>query len=227
MTSVTFPSTNPLGDCPGVLQGNLSSTAGLIVLQEWFGMNEQIIERAKDLAERGSFITLVPDLYRGKVAINREEAGHLSSELDWDGAIKDIEGATRFLLDKGCSKVGVTGFCMGGALSFTVAAIVPEISAAAPFYGIPRPQRCDLRSIQIPVQAHFGELDDVKGFSSPEDAKALKEKMAGKNNFELFMYPAGHAFTNPTSRNYNKAESELAFSRMVSFMQKNLNHSNL
>lgn len=206
-----------------MLQGDESSKIGLIVLQEWWGMNEQIIQRGKELAERGNFMTVVPDLYRGKVAIDREQAGHLSAGLDFDGAIQDIQAAARFLISKGCLKVGVTGYCQGGALSLLAAARhLPEISASAPFYGIPKPERGDLSAITIPVQAHFGELDEVKGFSSPEDAKKLAEMCAGNNHFELFMYPAGHSFTNPNSPNYNKEASELALGRTVSFMQKYL-----
>lgn len=221
MTAVTFSSDNKIGDCPGMLHGDASSKIGLIVLQEWWGMNEQIIQRGKELAEMGNFMTVVPDLYRGKVAIDREQAGHYSGELDWDGAVQDIQGAARFLLSKGCAKVGVTGYCQGGALSLLAAARqIPEISASAPFYGIPKPERGDVATITIPVQAHFGELDDKKGFSSPEDAKKLAEVLAGNKDFELFMYPAGHSFTNPNSPNYNKEASELALGRTVSFMQK-------
>lgn len=68
-------------------------------------MNEQIKKQAQEIGERGNFITLVPDLYRGKVAIDREEAGHLVSGLDWHGAVADIKGAAEFLMNKGCTNV--------------------------------------------------------------------------------------------------------------------------
>lgn len=83
--------------------------------------------------------------------------------LDWSGAVKDIAACARFLKEKGCSKVGVTGFCMGGALSFAAAALVPEVDAAAPFYGIPSPDLCDVSTIKIPLQCHFGDQDQVNG----------------------------------------------------------------
>ena len=70
-------------------------------------MNEQIKKEAKDIGEMGNFVTLVPDLYRGKVADDREEAGHLITGLDWTGAVADIKGAAQYLLDKGCKKVRV------------------------------------------------------------------------------------------------------------------------
>lgn len=124
----------------------------------------------------------------------------------------------------GCKKVGVTGFCMGGALSLASAALIPEeISAAAPFYGIPSSELCDVGKIKIPVQAHFGSKDHIVGFSSAKDAEALKQKLdAGGVNYELYMYDTGHSFTNPTSESYTKEICNLALGRMVEFMKKHL-----
>lgn len=223
--AVTFDSANKQGQGQGVLQGNVDSTKkGLIVLQEWWGLNQQIQDEAKMIGEKGNFVTLVPDLYRGKVATDSEQAGHLMNNLDWPGAVSDIEGAAKYLKSLGCSKVGVTGFCMGGALSFAAAALVKEISAAAPFYGIPGETLCDLSTITIPVQAHFGEKDDIKGFSAPEDAAAMAKKLKTNKDFELHMYPCGHAFTNPSGPlgNYNKEQCDLAIGRLVDFMNRHL-----
>lgn len=226
--TVTFKSENAKGDCTGVLQGDKTKTdKGIIVLQEWWGLNDQITEEAKQIGSdyKGNFITLVPDLYRGQTAIDSEMAGHLMNNLDWPGAVKDIQGAAKYLLANGCKKVGVTGFCMGGALTLAAAALIPEISAAAPFYGIPSPELCDVSKVNIPVQAHFGEDDALKGFSAKEDAEALKEKQKNNKNFELFLYPGcGHAFTNPTGplKNYNKEACQLALNRMTEFMNTNL-----
>ncbi|KAH3748755.1 protein usf-like isoform X2 [Dreissena polymorpha] len=226
MSKVTFDSTNAKGSCTGVLQGDVSQTKkGVIVLQEWWGMNEQIIKEAALIGSQGNFVTLVPDLYRGELATDNEEASHLMDNLDWKGAVADIQGAAKFLISKGCTKVGVTGFCMGGALSLAAAALVPEISAAAPFYGIPSKGLCDVGTITIPVQAHFGSTDDYIGFSSPADAKLLAEKQKHNKNFELFMYEGcGHAFTNPTGPlgNYNEDACTLALGRMGEFMNKHL-----
>ncbi|KAH3828623.1 protein usf-like [Dreissena polymorpha] len=229
MTSVTFKTNNALGDCPGMMHGDPEkSKMGLVVVQEWWGMNEQIIARGNELAKMGNFVTLVPDLYRGKVATDHEEAGHLMGGLDWAGAVEDIRGAALFLMGKGCRKVGVTGYCMGGALSIAAAALVGELSAAAPFYGTPKEELCDVKTINIPLQAHFGELDTIAGFSAPEDARAFEAAMAGKNNFEFFMYPTGHGFTNPNNKeNYNKECADLALSRTVDFMKKHLSSARL
>merc|ERR1711894_64270 len=193
MSMINFTSENAKGECPGVFVKG--GDVGVIVLQEWWGINDQIKEQGEDISKRGNFSVLVPDLYRGKVATDHETAGHYMNDLDWAGAVKDIQGAAKYLLANGCQKVGVTGFCMGGALSLAGAALVPEINAAAPFYGIPNTKLCDVSKIKIPVQCHFGEKDEVVGFSSPADYQALEEKLkAGGVDYEMFIYDAGHAF---------------------------------
>ena len=113
---------------------------------------------------------------------------------------------------------------MGGALALATAALIPEeISAAAPFYGIPSSDLRDVEKIKIPMQAHFGSKDTLEGFSSPKDAKAMAEKFdAGGVTYELFMYDKGHAFTNPTNPNYTKEICDLALGRMIDFMKKYL-----
>lgn len=92
--NVKFASENAQGECPAVfVKGKDSSSArGLIVLQEWWGLNQQIQDEAKEIAEKGDFVALVPDLYRGKLATDNEGAGHLMGNLDWPGAVKDITG---------------------------------------------------------------------------------------------------------------------------------------
>lgn len=222
---VSFPSENGLGDAQGVVIGDPNQhPSGLIVVHEWWGMNEQIQEEGAQIAAEGGFTVLVPDMYRGKVAKDREEAGHIMSGLDWDGAIQDISAGARYLVSLGCGRVGVMGFCMGGALSFAAAVRCPEISAAAPFYGIPRPNLpADLTKIQIPVQSHFGEKDEAVGFSSPADYNALKEKLSAAGvQHEMFTYPAGHGFTNVNNPNYSADATRLALSRVYDFMRRNL-----
>jgi len=105
---ISFKSDNLAGDGVGVLIGDPSvHRRGLIVLHEWWGMTQQIVDEGALLAREGQMTVLVLDVYRGKVAIDREQAGHYSSDLDWDGAVKDISAAARYLLTAGCTKVGV------------------------------------------------------------------------------------------------------------------------
>lgn len=112
---------------------------------------------------------------------------------------------------------------MGGALSLASAISVDELSATAPFYGIPNAEFFDISKIKIPVQAHFGEEDNIVGFSTVKDAKLLEEKQKYNSNFELFFYEGcGHAFTHKDGPlgNYNEAACNLALSRVVEFMNK-------
>ncbi|KAL4220361.1 hypothetical protein ACF0H5_020767 [Mactra antiquata] len=105
MTDINFKSENPLGDCSGILFGNLGiARKGLIVLQEWWGITDEIKRQGKQFAEQGPFITLVPDLYRGKVTEDYETAGHMMNTLDWTGAVADVKGAAQYLLSIGCTK---------------------------------------------------------------------------------------------------------------------------
>jgi len=192
-------------------------------VQEWWGLNKNMEELADELAHKG-FRTLVPDLYRGKVAKNREEAGHLVSGLDWPAATSDIRGAVQYLKNNGCQKVGVVGFCMGGALAI-VSSTTPEPDAAACFYGIPDVSTLDLNKISIPIQLHFGENDDMKGFSDPETAKNLEQKLKSLNKtVDLYIYQGvGHAFTNKDrGETYNKDVRELALKRTEEFFKKYL-----
>ena len=100
-----------------MLTGDTSkSNMGLVVLQEWWGMNEVIIDEAADISERGNFVTLVPDLYRGKIATDHETAGHYMSDLDWPGAVQDIAASAKYLKQKGGCSCAVSPNIWGGRL---------------------------------------------------------------------------------------------------------------
>ena len=102
------------------------------------------------------------------LGIEAEEAHHLLNHLDWPGAVEDIRGAVAYLKHtEHASKVGVTGFCMGGALALAGGVLVDEVDAVIPFYGIPETGLADIAKIRKPVQAHFGNKDAMKGFSDP------------------------------------------------------------
>ena len=172
------------------------SQNAIILLQEWWGLNKSICVTAETFASQG-FAVLAVDIYRGKVADSRESAGHLMGGLDFGSAVQDILAAARALKEKGYKKIGITGFCMGGALAIASVASGSEFSAAVPFYGVPDLTKVPLGNIKIPVLAHFGDKDEAKGFSDPETAYKLEaaSKEAGVD-FTLHMWSAGHAFMN-------------------------------
>ncbi len=195
---------------------------GLVVVQEWWGLNEQIKKTADRFAAEG-FLALVPDLYRGKVAGDADEASHMMGHLDFVAAAKqDIRGALLHLKQNGCAKAGVTGFCMGGALTLLSAMHVAEMDAGVCFYGIPPAEAGDPSRITIPLQLHFGMVDD--NWCTPAAIDALEQKLRdGGVDFELFRYQAQHAFMNERRPEvYDAACAEQAWNRTVAFFQARL-----
>lgn len=180
---------------PGYVVGDANAPA-VIVLQEWWGIVPTVVDHALHISQQG-YRCLVPDIYKGKIGVDKEEASHLLSKLDWAQAVQEIKQAVEWLRSQGAPKVGCTGFCMGGALTL-LAAQHAGVDAAAAFYGIPGADFCQPENIKVPIQLHFGQLDDMKGFSDPETAKAFADKAnAAGGKAELFIYPdCGHGFLN-------------------------------
>jgi carboxymethylenebutenolidase len=208
------------GECKGYLASAAGdSMPGVVVIQEWWGLNDQIKGVADRLAALG-YRALVPDLYKGKVTLDAAEANHLMTTLNFgDAASQDIRGAAQHLKQKS-AKVGVVGFCMGGALTVLSAMYVPEADACSSWYGFPPEQAGDVKTIRRPLQLHLAENDQA---FSPEGAKALEAKLReGKVPFESYWYNAGHAFFNEKGQNYNAECAKLAWDRTVDFFRKHL-----
>lgn len=192
---------------------------GMVVLQEWWGLNDQIKGVADRFAEEG-YRSLVPDLYRGKVALDVAEAEHLASRLDFgDAATQDIRGALQHL-KRGGTRVGVIGFCMGGVLSILAAARTDDADAAISWYGLPSEGSMEPGNIKIPLQGHFA-LRDQHFTPAQVDALETKLKDAGVN-FEFYRYEADHAFGNETGANYDKEAAKLAWQRSLDFLAKTI-----
>ena len=199
----------------------------VVVIQEWWGLNEQIRGVAERIAMAG-FTALVPDLYRGKSTVEAEEAHHLMSALDFgDAAGQDVRGAVQFLKARG-GKVGVTGFCMGGALTLLAAVNVPEADAGVVWYGFPPLEYIDASKIRMPLLGHYATLDVPFPIATVD---ALEDKLrAAKVNFEFHRYEAMHAFANETQvgaarlpiTEYQPEAAALAWGRTLAFFDKHL-----
>jgi carboxymethylenebutenolidase len=207
---------------PGYLAEPKNGEApGVVMFQEWWGLDAHIKETADRLAGEG-FRVLVPDLYRGKVAIDREQAGHLMNGLDFgDAAAQDAKGAAAYLRERGSKRVGVTGFCMGGALTLLAAMNDGAYDSAVVWYGFPPAEAGDPAKIRIPVQGHWAARDD---FFNAEGVDALESRLkAGGVPYEFHRYDAGHAFYNPGGiGNYHREHAETAWRRSVDFLKKTL-----
>ncbi|HEY6506709.1 MAG TPA: dienelactone hydrolase family protein [Vicinamibacterales bacterium] len=173
---------------------------GVLVIQEWWGLDASLKEMADRLAAAG-FVALAPDLYHGDVAGHDEmdKAAHLMQGLPADRAAKDMSGAVDFLAGRANGKgVGVVGFCMGGMLSFLIAANRPDaVKAAVPFYGFPQgPSEPDWSKLAAKVSGHMAENDS---FFPPDAARALEAKLRGMGkDVTLTVHPGtGHAFMGP------------------------------
>lgn len=193
---------------------------GMVVIQEWWGLNDQIKKTGERFAAAG-FRALVPDLYRGKVVKASDEARHLMTGLNFpDAATQDIRGALQHL-KQFSRKAAVGGFCMGGALTILAAAKVPEMDAGACFYGIPPLGTDELKSIKIPLICHFGNKDHAW---TPEKVNALEAALKqSQSKFEMYRYDADHAFMNEQRPEvYDAASAKLAWDRTITFLGKYL-----
>lgn len=238
MESVSF--TRPDGKAVPALVCGPAGAPAVIVIQEWWGVDFEVKEHAQKIAALG-YRALIPDLYRGKLGSEAEEAHHLMSALDFPDAVLDILGCARHLRAEGSPRVGVTGFCMGGALSLGAAVRGPDVlDCCAPFYGY-NAGLADVADMKIPVQGHFGALDSSKGFSDPAAAAALAAKLAAATGrdgapleHDVFNYPTvGHGFLNATAEGvarkaklgqgaHDQAAVDLAWERLSVFFAKHL-----
>ena len=208
------------GTTRGYLADAGASAPGVILIQEWWGLNDHIKDLADRLAAAG-LTTLAPDLYRGRLTTDADEANHLMTGLDFgDATHQDLRGAVDFLAQRG-QPVGVTGFCMGGALTVAAAVHLKGVSAAVCFYGIPPAEFADPAQIRIPFQGHFATKD---GWCTPAAVAQLESAMkAAGQSPDLHHYEADHAFVNKTRPEvYNEACATLAWNRTVTFLQQYL-----
>lgn len=199
--------------------GRDKTAPGVVLIQEWWGLNDQIKGMADDLIKAG-YRVLVPDLYRGDVTLEQAEAQHKMEDLDFDDATnQDIRGAAGYLKTSS-PQVAVMGFCMGGILTMLSAIhLSEEIQAAISWYGVPPEAGGDPSTIRIPVQGHFGTADS---FFPPETVDALEEKLeAGNVDYDFYRYEGKeHAFGNETGDSYDAAAKEKAWARSLAFLKE-------
>jgi carboxymethylenebutenolidase len=200
-------------------RGNAS---GVVVVQEWWGLQDQIKGMCDRFALAG-FDALAPDLYKGVVVPYHDTAAankEMSSLNFMDATEQIVRGAVQYLKRNG-AKVGLTGFCMGGAVAIIGAARVPELTAAVAFYGIPPEQAVKPADVKIPLQGHFANKDDWCTPKVVDDFE--KGLVAAGRSAEFFRYDADHAFVNEQRMSdHDREAAEQAWGRATDFFKRHL-----
>ena len=218
----------------GVASGYLAkpqsgSGPGLLVIQEWWGLDSGIKAMADRLAASG-FVALTPDLYHGELAGHTEmdKAARLMQSMPPDRAARDMSGAVDFVANHEAvtgDRIGVVGFCMGGMLAWLLAANRPDkVGAVVAFYGYPSgDMEPDWSRLKAAVSGHMAEHDD---FFPPAAAKALEAKLRAMGKDVTFtVYPGtGHAFMAPHNAlgTMNTKLADEIWPKVVSFLKAHL-----
>lgn len=193
---------------------------GLIVIHEWWGLNDWVKEQGSKLADQG-YVALVVDLYRGKVATTPDEAHQIMRGVPEDRAKRDLHAAFEFLASQpnvGKDRIGAIGWCMGGGYALDVALQESTLAADVINYGHLATDPEALKKINAPILGLFGAQD--KGIT-PDDVHKFAEGMQrlGKKIDVKIYDDAGHAFENPNNKDgYRSADAADAWQRTVNFL---------
>jgi carboxymethylenebutenolidase len=202
-------------------QAGRARAPGVVVIQEWWGLQEQIKGICDRLALAG-YDALAPDLYAGTVVPyhDTEAAGREMNSLNFlEATDQVVRGAAQFLKAAG-AKVGLTGFCLGGAVTVLGACRIGEIGAAVCFYGLPPETVASAKDVKVPLQAHFANRDDWCTPAAVDKFEA-ELKAAGKTA-DVFRYEAEHAFMNEQRDVHDRAAAEQGWERMLAFWAQHL-----
>jgi carboxymethylenebutenolidase len=198
---------------------------GVIVIQEWWGLNDWVKDQARALAKEG-YVALAVDLYRGKVATKQEEAHQFMMGLPEERAVSDLVGGFAFLAarpDVRKDRIGAVGWCMGGKYSLKLAVNEARLAAAVAYYGAPPTKDEDIARIKAPVLGNYGADDQGP---APDQVKAFEAAMkkAGKSIDVKIYDGAGHAFANVNNPwgGYREAAAKDAWARTIAFFTANL-----
>ncbi|TDH23529.1 dienelactone hydrolase family protein [Segetibacter sp. 3557_3] len=222
---ITYPSPKGGGSIKGLLLKPVDAKkklGGIVVVHENRGLNPHIEDVARRAALAG-FVSLAPDALTplGGYPGTDDQGREMQSKRDQKEMLEDFIAAYEYLkTHKDCNgKVGVVGFCFGGAIANRMAVRLPDLAAAVPFYG-GQPAKEDVPQIKAPLLLHYAELDTRVNEGWPAYEAALKEN---KKEYTAYMYPGvNHGFHNDTTPRYDKAAAELAWKRTIEFFEKKL-----
>jgi carboxymethylenebutenolidase len=223
--SVTFPSGTEKASGFLVTPEGKGPFPGVVVIQEWWGLNDWVKDQARALAKEG-YVALAVDLYRGKVATTQEDAHQLMSGLSEDQGIRDLKGAFAYLAGRPNvkkAKIGSLGWCMGGKYSLALAVEEPTMAATVAYYGAPPTDAAKIARIKAPVLGNYGADDQGP---APAQVKAFEDAMKkASKSIDVKIYEgAGHAFANVNNPwgGYREAAAKDAWARTTAFLAAHL-----
>ncbi len=196
----------------------------VVMIHEWWGMNDNIKEMARSLAAEG-YVVLAVDLYNGKVGKNSSEAGQLASQVrsNQAKAIENMKAAVQYLknLDNvNDDKIASMGWCFGGAMSLQLA-LNEKLAATVIYYGNLETNATKLSVIKWPVLGIFGDKDTSIPVESVKKFEAALNEVGIENEIHIYE-GVGHAFANPSGMNYAPEQTKDAWEKTLDFLNKNL-----
>ncbi|HLM27277.1 MAG TPA: dienelactone hydrolase family protein [Thermoleophilaceae bacterium] len=205
------------------------SGPGVVVLQEWWGVDDSVKRMVDAFAEEG-FVALAPDLYHGETTEQPDEAQQKMMAMNMEETEKELRGAVDYVSEHEAydgSGIGAVGFCLGGGLAVWAGTANPKVDAVVTYYYVMPHGKPDFSKLDAPVLGHFGNSDD---FVPVDDAKALEKEIdeATDHQVEFVFYEgAGHAFSNDHNRmgTYHEGHAQKAWRGTVDFLKKTFKRS--
>jgi carboxymethylenebutenolidase len=200
---------------------------GIIMIHEWWGLNENIKNTAHELAKQG-YVVLAVDLYDGRVAETQEDARAYVTEVrdHMDKAISHLKSATAYLRnhDRVSGEIASLGWCFGGGMSLQLS-LQEELDATVIYYGNLETDQQKLQSLNEPVLGIFGEEDTSIPVESVHEFDQALDTLKTEN--EIYIYDGvGHAFANPSNPNHDPESTEDAWAKTLAFLNKHLKNEN-
>ena len=203
---------------PAVIGGEMYP--GIVMIHEWWGLNDNIKNMARQLAGQG-YQVLAVDLYRGQVAITSEDAQKYRNELTADYSEVNLKAAAKFLRDRNAPKLASLGWCFGGAKSLELALSGEQLDATVIYYGKLVTDKTQLQKIKWPVLGIFGETDQSIPISQVNEFRDALTSLGIQNSVNI--YPGvGHAFANPSGANFAPEPTKEAWAKTLAFLKENL-----
>lgn len=192
----------------------------VLLIHEWWGLNDQIKAVAADLAQQG-YVALAVDLYGAPAAETQDEAKALMEQMKPEEATDTLVSWTGWLKesDRTTGKAATIGWCFGGGWSLNTALATP-VSACVVYYGRVNKTAEELKPLACPVMGHFATQDRFIDRAMVEGFEAAMNE-AGKT-YEIYWYEADHAFANPSGGRYDAEDAALAWQRTLNFLDSSL-----